>query len=153
MTTPIAKTVKHKTIKIKKVMKALPNKVFKALSNPQKKEIWSSPNGDEMLFLNSDFKVGGVETFKCGPEGALDFRGSIYYLDIIKNERIVYSETVYYKKDKLAIALITTELKKNNSFTIVNMTIQVISYCGEKMLKGYESGYKSSLNSLSKYLS
>ena len=80
-------------------------------------------------------------------------RGSIYYLDIIKNERIVYSETVYYKKDKLATALITTEMIKNNSFTIVNMTIQVISYCGEKMLKGYESGYKSSLNNLSKYLS
>lgn len=146
-------TVKHKTIKLKTVIKALPNKVFKALSNPQKKEIWSAPNGDKLLFLKSDFKVGGVETFKCGPEGALDLRGSIYYLDIIKNERIVYSETVYYKKDKLATALITTELIKNNGFTIVNMTIQVISYCGDEMLKGYETGYKSSLNNLSKYLS
>jgi len=146
-------TVKHKTIKLKTVIKALPNKVFTALSNTQKKEIWSAPVGNKLFFLKSDFKVGGVETFKCGPEGALDLRGSIYYLDIIKNERIVYSETVYYKKDKLATALITTEMIKNNSFTIVNMTIQVISYCGEKMLKGYESGYKSSLNNLSKYLS
>jgi hypothetical protein len=33
------------------------------------------------------------------------------------------------------------------------MTIQVISYCGDEMLKGYETGYKSSLNNLSKYLS
>ena len=146
-------SVKHKTIKIKTVIKALPNKVFTALSNTQKKEIWSAPDGNKLFFLKSDFKVGGVETFKCGPEGALDLRGSIYYLDIIKNERIVYSETVYYKKDKLATALITTEMIKNNSFTIVHMTIQVISYCGEKMLKGYESGYKSSLNNLSKYLS
>jgi uncharacterized protein YndB with AHSA1/START domain len=146
-------TVKHKTIKLKTVIKALPNKVFKALSNPQKKEIWSTPNENKLLFLKSDFKVGGVETFKCGPIGSMNFKGTVYYLDIIKNERIIYSETVYYKKDKLATALITTELIKNNRFSIVNMTIQVVSYCGDEMLKGYETGYKSSLNNLSKYLS
>jgi len=142
----------HKTIKLKKIIKAPPARVFKALANTKEKEKWSAPKGDEIYFLKSNFKVGGVEIFKCGSIGSLDFEGAVRYEDIIKNERIVYTETVFYKKDKLATALITTELAKKNDSTVVTMTIQVTSYCGDKMLKGCETGYKSSLKNLSEYI-
>lgn len=144
--------VEHRTIKLKKSIKASVTKVYKALSSTKEKEKWSAPKGDEIIFLKSSFKEGGVEIFKCGSIGSLDYQGKIHYEEIVKNERIVYTETVFYKKQKLASALITTELVNKNSSTIVLMTIQVASYCGERMLKGCETGYKSSLENLSEFL-
>lgn len=146
-------TVQHRTIKLKKSIKASPQKVFKAFSNPKHKEKWSAPKGDEIRFLESNFKVGGIETFKCGSIGALDFNGIVHFEDILKNERIVYTETVFHKKNKLATALITIEFEEDKGSTLIKMIIQVASYCGEQMLKGCETGYKSSLNNLKEYLS
>lgn len=144
--------VEHRTIRLKKIIKSPVTKVFKALSSTKQKEKWSAPEGDEIIFLKSSFKVGGVETFKCGSVGSLDYQGIIHYEDIIKNERIVYTETVFYKKQKLASSLITTELISKNATTVVLMTIQVASFCGERMLKGCETGHRSSLKNLSKFL-
>lgn len=144
--------VEHKTIKIKKIIKAPVEKVYKALSSTKEKSKWSAPGGDEIKFLKSNFKNGGIEIFKCGPKGSMDFAGTLHYEDIIKNERIVYTETVFYKKQKMASALITTELVSNKDSTTVLMVIQVASYCGEQMLKGCESGYKGSLKNLKEYL-
>lgn len=143
--------VEHRTIKIKKTMKAPLVKVFKALSSTKEKKIWSAPKGDEIRFSKENFKVGGVESFKCGSIGSLDYKGIVQYLDIVKNQRIVYLETVFYQGNKLASAIVTTELKENKNTTSITMTVQVASYCGERMLKGCETGYKSSMANLSEY--
>lgn len=144
--------IAHKTIKIKKTIKAPVEKVFKALSSVREKTKWSAPGGDEIKFLKSEFKFGGIETFKCGPKGQLDFNGVLHYEDIIRNQRIVYTETVFYKKDKLASALVSTELFSHKESTQVVMTIHVASYCGEQMLKGYENGHKAALTNLKSHL-
>lgn len=145
--------IEHKTIKLKKLIKASAKEVYKALSNTKEKSKWSAPGTDKIKYLKSSFKNGGVEIFKCGPNGALDFSGRLHYEDIIKNERIVYTETVFYKKEKLSSALISIELIQHNiETTLIVMTIQVASYCGAKMLKGNEMGYKGSLSNLKQFL-
>lgn len=144
--------IEHKTIKLKKVIKAPIQAVYKALSTTKEKAKWSAPGNDEIKYLKSNFKNGGIETFKCGPPGSLDFSGTLHYEDIIKNKRIVYTETVFYKKAKLSSALISTELSEKNGTTIIEMTIQVVSYNGPQMLKGNEVGYKGSLKNLKQYL-
>ncbi len=144
--------VAHRTIKLKKIIPSSIERVYKSFSSTKEKAKWSAPEGDEIKFLKSNFKNGGIETFKCGSVGALDFSGTLHYEDIIKNERIVYTETIFHKKNKLASALVTIEFAKQNSSTLITMTIQVASYCGDQMLKGCESGYKSSLKNLASFL-
>lgn len=146
-------TVSHRTIKISKKITSPLNKVFSSISNVSERTQWSAPKGDEIKYLRSNFKEGGKDIFKCGSIGSLDFRGYVHYEDIIKNKRIINTETVFYKKQKMASSLITTEFfKVDNHSTIIKMTIQVASYCGEQMLKGCETGYKSSLRNLKEYL-
>lgn len=144
--------VEHKTIRIEKMIKSPISKVYRALSDTKQKVKWSAPKGDEIKFFKSSFKIGGVETFECGSVGSRDFKGIIHYEEIIKNQRIVYTETVSLKKEKLSSALITTELLEKDGQTTVRMVIQVASYCGERMLRGCETGYKHSLNNLKEYL-
>nr|BDT27457.1 SRPBCC domain-containing protein [Bacteriovorax sp. HI3] len=144
--------LEHKTIKLKKVIKAPIDAVYKALSSTKEKAKWSAPGTDKIKYLKSNFKNGGIETFKCGPAGSLDFSGTLHYEDIIKNKRIVYTETVFYQKNKLSSALVSIELSEKNSSTLISMTIQVASYSGPQMLKGNEVGYKGSLNNLKQYL-
>ena len=143
---------KHRTLNFKRLIAATPERVFRALSRVKEKAIWSAPKGDEIKFQKSDFKFGGVETFRCGPKGDLNFKGILHFEDIIKNKRIVFTETVFFKKQKLATALVTTDLIQIDKKTLVNMTIQVVSYCGDQMLTGYASGYKMSLKNLNEYL-
>lgn len=143
---------KHRTLRFKRLIAAPPERVFRALSRAKEKALWSAPKGDEIRFQKSDFKFGGVETFRCGPKGALNFQGTLHFEDIIKNKRIVFTETVFFEKQKLATALVTTELTHIDQKTLVTMTIQVVSYCGDQMLKGYASGYKMSLKNLKDYL-
>lgn len=144
--------IEHRTITIKKQVSAPPVRVFKALASTKEKKIWSVPKGDEIRFSKSNFKIGGVEKFKCGSIGNLNYSGVIYYCDIVKNQRIVYLETVFYEESKLASALISTELLEKGRGTLVVMTIQVASYCGKRMLQGYETGHLSSLENLAEYL-
>ncbi len=142
----------HKTIKIKKVINELSPRVFKAFASIKEKSNWSAPPGEKIIFNKQNFKVDGVETFKCGPIGKLDYLGKVNYIEIIKNQRIVYVETVNYGKKKLATALVTIEFLQENLKTQLVMTVQVVYYVGEDLIKGCEIGYKKSISNLKKYL-
>lgn len=140
--------VAHRTVHITKTIPASVPAVFRSLSRASEKAKWSAPKGDEIRFLKSNFRRGGTEVFQCGPKGQMHFRGTLHFDDIIKNERIVYTETVSFKNEALATALITIQLTQQAQGTKIRMTIQVASYCGEKMLKGCESGYRTALSQL-----
>jgi uncharacterized protein YndB with AHSA1/START domain len=142
----------HKTIKIKKTINAPSPRVFKSFSSIKEKAIWSAPPGDAIVFKKQNFKVDGVELFKCGPIGKLEYVGKVNYIEIIKDQRIIYIETVMHRRNKLATAMVTIELHQENSKTQIEMTVQVVSYVGEDLIKGCKIGYKKSLTSLKKYL-
>ncbi len=144
--------IQHKTIKLKTNLNASPARVFKAFSSVVEKSTWSAPPGDAIIFKKQNFKIDGVEFFKCGPIGNLEYLGKVNYIDIIKNHRIVYVETIKYKKSKLATAMVSLELLEENLKTQLIMTVQVVSYVGEDLIKGCEIGYKKSISNLKKYL-
>ena len=45
------------------------------------------------FYDEADFRIGGKDVFRCGPQGDPKFRGETRYLLIVPNVRVVSSET------------------------------------------------------------
>ena len=146
-------TVTHKTIKIKKVLKFPLEKVYFAFANFKARSQWSVPKGDGIKYLKNDFSVGGQDIFRCGTPGKLEFKGVVDYQDIEKNKRIIYTETVFHLKKKLAVTLFTTEFHKVKDGTQIDLIAQISSLDGVDMSKGYKQGWHSVIKNLAEYLS
>ncbi len=90
--------------------------------------------------------------FRCGPKGNPKFRGETRYLHIVPNKRVVSSETLNTDDQLLAVALTTLEFEPTKDGTNLTVTVQIVSFVGPDMIRGYESGNKSALKNLSQHL-
>jgi uncharacterized protein YndB with AHSA1/START domain len=142
----------HKTVKIQKLLKFPVHKVFKAFSEVKERAKWSVPKGDAVIYLKSNFKIDGKDVFKCGPIGSLHFTGKVHYEYIVKNEKIISTETIIYQKKILSSALTSLELIPTLQGTKLIMTAQIASFTGSDMSRGYKQGWTSVLKNLDEFL-
>ncbi len=127
--------------------------VFSEFADPVARARWSAPSKDELIYDEADFQIGGKDVFRCGPKGDPKFRGETRYLDIVPNASVVSSETVDAGGQRLAVALTTLYFEPTEDGTNLTVTIQMVSFVGPDVIRGYESGNKSALKNLSLHLS
>lgn len=145
-------TVSHKTVNLKKTLNYSIQKVFKSFASQKARSEWSVPKGDAIEYIEEDFSVGGKDIFRCGSPDSMEFTGVVQYEDIIKNQRIIYTETIRHKKKKLSIALLTLNLAKVDDATEITLTAQVCSLDGADMSLGYKQGWTAVLKNLEDFL-
>lgn len=145
-------TLEHKTVVVKKNFKSPVNDVYKAFASVKARSVWSVPKGDAIKYLQSEFKKGGIDIFKCGSFDSMDFKGVVTYHEILKNKRIISTEMISHKKRNLSVALVSIELVEINSSTKVTITAQIASLDGADMSRGYKQGWTSTLKNLEEYL-
>ncbi len=95
------------SIKLHRVIKATPEKIFKAFSNPLAHATWLPPYGFICEIHEMDFKVGGqfkMSFINFGTSAAHSFGGT--YLEIKPNEFIKYSDQ--FDDPNLTDVMITT---------------------------------------------
>lgn len=142
----------HATIKLEHSYSAPLERVFSEFADPAARARWSAPSNDVLIYDESDFRVGGKDVFRCGPNGDPKFRGETRYLYIVPNARVVSSETVDMDGQRLAVALTTLDFEPTEDGTNLTVTVQIVSFAGPEMIHGYESGNQSALKNLSQYL-
>ncbi|HMR11296.1 MAG TPA: hypothetical protein PKA88_36200, partial [Polyangiaceae bacterium] len=82
-------TVMHDTIRLERQLAHPPSAVFAAYADVDQRVAWTAPSDDEIVvFEADDFRVGGLDQFRCGPRRAPDFVGTTRYDHIIDNELI-----------------------------------------------------------------
>ena len=138
----------HATIVLERDYEAPPSRVFAEFANPVVRAQWSAPSGDELIYDETAFKVGGRDVFRCGPKGAPRFQGETTYHLIVPGRCVISSETVAADGQHLAVSLNTLELEETGEGTKLKLTIQIASSVGEGMIKGFESGNRSALEGL-----
>ena len=143
----------HATITLQHSYSAPPEGVFSEFADPVARARWSPPSNDELIYDETDFRIGGKDLFRCGPKGDPKFRGETRYLDIVPNGRVVSSETLDVDGQRLAFALTTLDFESIEGGTNLTITVQMVSFVGPAMIHGYESGNKSALKNLSLHLS
>lgn len=142
----------HATIMLEHSYSAPVERVFSQFADPVARAGWSAPSEEVLVYDESDFRVGGKDVFRCGPKGNPKFRGETRYLHIAPNMRVVSSETLDTDDQPLAVALTTLEFEPTKDGTNLTVTVQIVSFVGPDMIRGYESGNKSALKNLSQHL-
>jgi uncharacterized protein YndB with AHSA1/START domain len=145
--------LQHATIKLQHSYSAPLDRVFAEFTDPLARARWSAPSNDELIYDESDFRIGGKDVFRCGPKGHPKFRGETRYLDIVPNARIVSTETLDVDGQRLSVALTTLDFEPTELGTKLTATIQIVSFAGADVIHEYESGNKSALKNLSLHLS
>lgn len=83
----------NSTVKLHRVIKATPDKVYKAFNNPLALAFWIPPYGFLCEIHEMDFKIGGsfkMSFYNFTTQKKHYFGGN--YIEIQENERIVYTD-------------------------------------------------------------
>lgn len=104
------RSVKHATFVIERTYDATPARVFAAWSNPKAKVRWfAGPEAWDKSELELDFRVGGRESLRGGPNGGPIHSYEARYMDIVPDQRIVYAYDMHLGDARISASLTTVE--------------------------------------------
>ncbi len=142
-------TAVHATLFFERMVPATCSQVFTAYADVEERQKWGAPSDNTALIYDrADFREGGEDAFRCGSKGNPNIHGATRYLDIVANRRIVSIETITVDGRRLCASLQTVELDPDGNRTKLKSTIQLVSFVGQDMVKGHESGTNASLDNL-----
>jgi uncharacterized protein YndB with AHSA1/START domain len=118
-----ARSVVHASFTITRHWKASPERVFQAFADQKKKDAWFGGGSDWTPVGRSfDFREGGKEhaagRWKTGMVSKFD----CIYLDIIPNQRIIYSYVMHLDDRKISVSQAAIELVPDNGGTKFTLT-------------------------------
>jgi uncharacterized protein YndB with AHSA1/START domain len=115
------RSVTHTTFSLERVYPVPVAQVFAAWADPAAKARWFAPGptGHEL-----DFRVGGREVVRGGPEGGPVMTFESFYRDIVPGERIVYSSTLSAGDDLATVSVTTVEFSLAGEGTQLVLTEQ-----------------------------
>jgi uncharacterized protein YndB with AHSA1/START domain len=137
---PIEHTVVHATFCIERTYAASPAQVYRALTDPVAKAKWFG--GDErctILARIMDVRPGGHEHLqgrwaagahraaseeRGGPPAGVVSTFDAVYLDVVREQRLVYVYEMHLDQRKISVSLATMELKREGTGTRLIVTEQ-----------------------------
>ncbi len=115
------RSVTHATFVVERAYDASPARVFAAWSQPDAKARWFGGSGGE---YELDFRIGGREFSRGGPQGGPVYTFEARYQDIVPDERIVYAYDMHLDDARISVSLATVELKPAGEGTRLIFTEQ-----------------------------
>jgi uncharacterized protein YndB with AHSA1/START domain len=144
----------HDTIQLERSYSQPPSAVFRAYSDIDLRSEWSAPSDEEeVVFDAHDFRVGGVDQYRCGLKGQMSFAGTTRYEHIVDGELIVYTERLVTIEGALqAMSLVTWSVQPEGTGSRLTIVDQVASVDGDGPITGSRHGYAAMLEQLGIFL-
>ncbi len=116
----------HATFHLTRTYPVPVERVWRALTVPEAKYKWfgGESQGWEPLERHMDVRVGGTERDKGRWKGGVVSTFDATFLDIIPNERLVYSYVMHLDDRKISVSLATMELRAEGGKTTLAVTEQ-----------------------------
>jgi uncharacterized protein YndB with AHSA1/START domain len=147
------RTVAHDTFTLERVYATAPQRVFAAFSDPAVKARWfagpSEWTVDRALF---EFRVGGRERVISKPHSGPAHRFDATYLDIVADQRIVYTYTMHMDDTLTSISVATFEFRPVPEGARLVLTEQGAFLDGHDRPGQREAGTRGLLEKLAKAL-
>ena len=145
-------TTLHATLIFERDIPASVEQVFTAFADPAARSEWGAPSDTAVVIYDeADFREGGQDCFRCGSRSNPNILGTVRYLDIVANRRVVSSETIEMNGKRLCASLTTLEFVSEGDGTKLTNTTQLASFIGDDMVRGHETGTNASLDNLVRY--
>ncbi|HEV2259447.1 MAG TPA: SRPBCC family protein [Streptosporangiaceae bacterium] len=138
--------VTHATFSLERSYPVPPVRVFAAWAEPAAKARWFAPGPDSRHQL--DFRVGGREVAHGGPEGGPVMTFESLYRDIVPDERIVYTSTLWAGDDVMTVSVTTVEFSATEDGTRLVLTEQGAFLDGREEPAWREHGTAAQLDAL-----
>jgi uncharacterized protein YndB with AHSA1/START domain len=138
--------VTHATFSLERSYPASPARVFAAWADPAAKARWFAGGPDSGHQL--DFRVGGREVARGGPDGGPVMTFESLYRDIVPEERIVYTSTLSAGGDVMTISVTTVEFSPAGGGTRLVLTEQGAFLDGREEPGWREDGTAAQLDTL-----
>jgi uncharacterized protein YndB with AHSA1/START domain len=117
--------VTHATFTIERTYDVPPERVYRAFADAETKYKWFvGPKEWDQGERRMDFRVGGKERVSGGPKGKPPHIFDGTYMDIVPNERIIYTYEMHLGTNRISVSLATIELKKAGKGTKMTFTEQ-----------------------------
>jgi uncharacterized protein YndB with AHSA1/START domain len=122
---PANRSVEHATFSVERNFGATREQVFAALTDPSAKAKWfGGGDGYTLISREMDVRPGGRERVKGRWQSGIVSSFDAIYLDVVPNERIVYTYEMHLDERKISVSLATFELKAAGSGTHLLLTEQ-----------------------------
>ena len=142
----------HATITLERAYAVPVERVFSEFADPRARAKWSAPSNDALVYDEADFREGARDVFRCGTPNDLRLRGVTTYQVIVPNKCVISTESLSEGTTRLAVALNTLELEPTAEGAKLRLTVQIASFVGPEIVKGYESGNRGAIEGLSRHL-
>jgi uncharacterized protein YndB with AHSA1/START domain len=113
----MSRSVVHASFTITRNWKAAPARVFAAFADQQQKDKWFAGPEWELLERRFDFREGGAEVSEGRHAKGTVSRFDCTYLDIVTDERIIYSYVMHLDGQKISVSQACVELKADGAGT------------------------------------
>jgi uncharacterized protein YndB with AHSA1/START domain len=151
-----ARSAEHGTIRLERRYKAAPARVFAAWAEPRARAQWDVPGRWVIAEQTFDFREGGRERKRFGPQGDPHFVADTLYLDVVAERRIVFSYSMTSRGTPISVSLTTVEISPapssggRNSHLL--LTEQVAFLDGNDNAANREEGLASMLDKIGETL-
>jgi uncharacterized protein YndB with AHSA1/START domain len=150
------RSAKHVTFVIRRTYPAPPARVFAAFADPTIKARWQDSDETEAVddtddYLEFDFRVGGHERFAFAMDGRT-FGYDAEYVDIVPDQRIVYSYAMQVDGEPDSLSIVTIEFEEEGAGTALTYTEQGVFLDGIDDPAERERGTTDLLDNLGRYL-
>ena len=143
-----ARSVQHGTIRLERIYKAPPARVFAAWAEPEARAKWDVPGRWVIAEQIFDFREGGRELKRFGPSGDPRFVTDTLYLDIVPEQRMVFSYSLTNRDAPISVSLTTVELSPDPKGTHLLLTEQIAFLDGGDDAATREEGLASMLDKI-----
>jgi uncharacterized protein YndB with AHSA1/START domain len=136
------------SLTITRRIKAPPEKVYRAWTDPAQITRWFGPEGAEMLSAEADARVGGryQMVFRTPDGEEHDVSGS--YREVVPNAKLVF--TWMWRTMPERESLVTVALKRDGDGTLLTLLHE--QFFDEAARDRHRSGWSGTLDKLERYL-
>ena len=148
----MTRSTQHGTIRLERRYKAAPGRVFADWAEPKARAQWDVPGRWVIAEQTFDFREGGREVKRFGPTDDPRFVADTLYLDIVPQQRIVFSYSMTSRGEPVSVSLTTVEMSPDGAGTRLLLVEQVAFLDGKDNAASREEGLASMLDKIGESL-
>lgn len=141
-------STRHTTFVVEHRYKAAPGRVFAAWGDRRAKALWMGVPDESMDLYVLDFRIGGREFNRVGPEGGPYYTYEARFQDIVPDRRIIYSFDMHFGDARISVSLATVEFRTEGTGTLLVFTEQAAFLDGHEEPDGRKHGTKFAFRNL-----
>ena len=139
-------------VNVSKDFAAASDILYRAWTEPDQLKKWWKPMGNQLTEVNTDLKEGGEIEYKFKSEGSenLVIRGE--YLEVIPNEKLVYTWKWHVQDEALDDSEYTLTVNFKSADQRSSIQISQEDNNSRESIKPHQHGWDEALNHLAEYL-